>query len=163
MKMIKGLSLFFLLGFTTAVHSQRLAGFEWLEGQWEGEAFGGQVFEYWNSGQGGEMIGTFQMVNKGKSSIIELMVIRKSEDTTEMFFNHFNDDLSRWEDAPIKFGLERLTKNEFIFRNMIEGKTAPRSLKYTFDPGKNSLVVVVEEWEKTSAGYESFSVIYQKK
>ncbi len=162
MNLLRTLPLFILLFLSNSIVAQSFQDMDWLRGQWEGEAFGGKVFENWAGPYGDEMTGTFQLVSEDKTSILEFMVIRLGADTMEFFFNHFNSDLQRWEDSPIKMGLLYSRENEFKFINLVEGKTAPRSLKYTYNPEKRSLVVVVEEWEKTSAGYESFSVTYQK-
>ncbi len=140
--------------------AQDLSKFSWLAGEWKGNAFGGEVYENWTSPKADEMLGSFQLIKDGKNTILEFMAIRVAEDTVRMFFNHFNPDLERWEDEPIRFGLEYANEDEFKFLNMKEGETAPRSLKYHFDKTAGKLIVVVEEWEKTTAGYESFSVTY---
>ncbi len=152
----------FSLFFFGSLQSQSLSDLMWLQGNWKGEAFGGVVRESWSPAEGDEMLGTFQLSKDGKNSILEFMAIYSEGDSITFFFNHFDQKLKRWEDEPIKLGMVESSKNHFKVLNFVEGKTAPRSLTYHFDEEKGKLTVVVEEWEKTSAGYESFSISYHK-
>jgi Domain of unknown function (DUF6265) len=156
------ISILFFMGFQFCTMAQDLERYQWLVGTWEGEAFGGKVFEHWGPPAGDEMLGSFQLVKEGKNSVLEFMAIHSGPDTTILYFNHYDPDLKRWEDSPIVLGLEFVDDNEFKFRNFDRGETAPRSLKYRYDKEKDLLIVVVEEWEKTSAGFESFSITYHK-
>ena len=57
---------------SNSAFSQSFQDFEWVLGSWKGEAFGGEIYEDWQSPKGDEMIGIFQLVNGDKNAIIEM-------------------------------------------------------------------------------------------
>jgi hypothetical protein len=75
-----------------------LADLEFLVGRWIGEAFGGTVEEAWNPVIGGEMLGTFRLVQEGAPVFYEIMVLSSEEGRIVMRLKHFNPGLIAWEE-----------------------------------------------------------------
>ncbi|MFT5048781.1 MAG: hypothetical protein ACI8QZ_000168 [Chlamydiales bacterium] len=69
----------------------------WLEGHWSGEGLGGTFDESWMPSEGGAMLGTFRLIQKGEVVFYELITIDDSPEGLVMSLKHFNADLSGWE------------------------------------------------------------------
>jgi hypothetical protein len=75
-----------------------LADLEFLVGRWVGEAFGGTVEETWNPIIGGEMLGTFRLVQEGAPVFYEIMVLSSEEGRIVLRLKHFDPGLIGWEE-----------------------------------------------------------------
>jgi hypothetical protein len=70
----------------------------WLAGRWVGEGFGGQCEETWNPALGGEMVGTFRLLNgDGQVEFYELMTLKPHGDSVVLRLVHFTSELVPWE------------------------------------------------------------------
>jgi hypothetical protein len=75
-----------------------LADMKWLEGRWEGTAFGGRTEEQWSSADGGAMVGWYRLVKDGKPVFYEIMTVVEHEGSLVMRLKHFHADLKGWEE-----------------------------------------------------------------
>lgn len=91
--------------------------FAWVAGHWKGEAFGGIVEELWTPPLGDSMMGSFKLVNEGKTSFYEIEVLREVDDTVILQLKHFHDNLKGWEekDETVDFPLIKLEENKAYF------------------------------------------------
>ena len=95
----------------------KLSDLKWIEGLWEGEAFGGKTQEFWSPPTGGSMMCAFKLVLKGDVKFYEFVTITEEEGTLIMRLKHFHSDLKGWEekDKSVDFKLVKLTKNKVYF------------------------------------------------
>lgn len=91
----------------TYAQSRSNYDYAWLEGRWEGEAFGGTTESIWSPpSEDGTMIGLFRLFNAdGSIGVYQFILL----DETGMRIKHFNSDLVGWE-----------TKDKFITFEMID-------------------------------------------
>lgn len=89
----------------------------WIEGHWQGEAFGGIAEEIWSPPLGNSMMFVFRLVNDGKVSFYESGHIQQVDETIMLQLKHFNGDLKGWEekDQTIDFKLVKLEPNKVYF------------------------------------------------
>ena len=71
---------------------------DFLVGRWTGEAFGGQIEEVWHPAMGGQMIGTFRLIQDGAPAFSEHMLITNPLDGVVLRLKHFNPDMTGWEE-----------------------------------------------------------------
>lgn len=144
--------------------AQDLSQFEWMIGNWETKAFNSEVTESWNETGGNFLVGAFSMSKRGEPILFEFMVIRNdSLGNLELIFNHFDPELNRMDESLLRLPLIEMEEHKAKFQAEKEVAGGPRSLLYRYDPKEDKMHVLVEEWERTSAGYESFSLIYNLK
>ena len=105
-------TLLFVLCFTTFCFAQNtlhyndekgsekasLKDIEWLEGNWQGEAFGGIYEENWSKPFGGSMLFSFKLVVDGKVIFYEMGHIMEKENSLIFQIKHFDSDLKGWEE-----------------------------------------------------------------
>lgn len=72
--------------------------FDWLEGHWVGQGFGGTIDEVWLPARGGTMLGTFRLVVDGADVFYEIFTIDEGPDGHVMRLKHFNPNLDGWEE-----------------------------------------------------------------
>lgn len=116
----------------------KVADMAWVEGKWQGEAFGGEIEEIWSAPDGGSMMGMFRLVDDGKVAFYELMIISEVDKTLVLRLKHFNEDLIGWEekDDSVEFPLVKMTKDKVWFDG------------YTFERTSDDIMtlwVVIEE------------------
>ncbi|MDG2449387.1 MAG: DUF6265 family protein [Saprospiraceae bacterium] len=89
----------------------------WIEGQWKGKAFGGEVEEIWSAPDGGAMMGMFRLINDDQPTFYELMVIREINNSLILQLKHFHKDMKGWEekDKTIDFPLIKMEKDKIWF------------------------------------------------
>ena len=75
-----------------------IADASWLAGRWVGTGFGGAVEENWSPAAGGQMVGHFQLVQNGRPSFYEIMLLDQAAGGLRMRVKHFNADFTAWED-----------------------------------------------------------------
>lgn len=92
---------------TTYAQNKSNYDYSWLEGRWEGEAFGGTTESIWSPpSEDGTMIGLFRLFNAdGSIGVYQFILL----DETGMKIKHFNSDLLGWE-----------TKDKFVTFEMID-------------------------------------------
>ena len=75
-----------------------LSDISWMEGHWEGEAFGGTTEELWGPPLGGSMLFSFKLVVDGEIAFYEIGHIRQLEETLVFELKHIHGDLKGWEE-----------------------------------------------------------------
>ena len=92
----------------------------WLAGAWHGDGLGGQVQETWTAPAGGTMMGSFKLVQEGKPSFYEFLLILPKEDSLVMKLKHFHPDFIGWEEKEdfVTFPLVKVGENEVFFRGL---------------------------------------------
>ncbi|MBM1105501.1 hypothetical protein JQC67_05035 [Aurantibacter crassamenti] len=95
----------------------KLSQISWMEGHWQGEAFGGITEEIWSPPLGGSMMFSFKLVADGKVQFYELGHIRQVDESLVFELKHFNSDLKGWEekDEVQSFKLIKIADNRFYF------------------------------------------------
>ncbi len=100
------------LPFASAVTAEapprvELADLGWLEGCWQGTAFGSPASECWMTAPDGRLTGMFQLVREGRQVFSEIFVLDRFEEGFELRLKHFHPDLRGWEaqDAWVTFPL----------------------------------------------------------
>lgn len=99
----------------------------WIAGNWHGQAFGGEVQEFWAPPMGDSMMCAFKLVVDGKVQFYELCQIREENGTLILRLKHFNGDLKAWEekDETVEFKLVKVEDDAVFF----EGFTIKRISK----------------------------------
>lgn len=94
-----------------------LEAIAWLEGSWQGEAFGGSFEETWNAPSAGTMLGMFKHFAKGKVTFYEIMTITEENKSLIIRLKHFNKDLTGWEEKneTVNFPLVKVQKDAVHF------------------------------------------------
>ncbi|MEQ5792306.1 hypothetical protein J4E06_14660 [Muricauda sp. NFXS6] len=92
----------------------------WIEGHWQGEAFGGIADEIWSSPMGNSMMFVFRMVKDGKVSFYESGHIQQLDDSIILQLKHFDGNMKGWEekDETIDFKLVKLEPNKVYFEGL---------------------------------------------
>ncbi|MFY0592109.1 DUF6265 family protein [Roseivirga sp.] len=108
----------------------KLSDVSWIQGSWEGEAFGGQVQEVWTPPLGDSMMCAFKLVVDDKVLFYELCQIREENGTLILRLKHFNGDLKSWEikDETVDFPLVKIEKNKVYFDGFTIEKMAENQL-----------------------------------
>jgi hypothetical protein len=97
----------------------------WLQGAWEGTAFGGISEELWSEPLAGTMMGVYRSVENSAVKFYEINSIVEVDGSLEMRLKHFNADLTGWEEKAIvrAFPLVRIAEGEIYFDGMTYKKT----------------------------------------
>lgn len=100
-----------------------LADLAWLDGRWSGD-WGPRIAEQtWMAPRAGLMLGTFRVVEDGKTLLLELVTLLQEPDTIELRFRHFTPDLAPWEKADATvLTLESFEPTRFLFVNPVNGQ-----------------------------------------
>ncbi len=104
-----------------------IESFEWIAGNWQGEAMGGSFEESWNLASGGAMMGMFKFVDDGEVNFYEILTIVPSDDSFVLRLKHFDAGLKGWEekDKSIEFPLVSVSPTEAKFEGLVFSKIAP--------------------------------------
>lgn len=115
----------------------------WIQGAWEGEAFGGQVQEVWTPPLGDSMMCAFKLVVDGKVQFYELCQIREENGSLILRLKHFNGDLKSWEEKndTVDFKLVKVGKDIVYFEGFTIEKASENQL--------NMYVMIGEEGKKS--------------
>ncbi len=113
----------------------KLENIAWIAGNWKGEALGGLTEENWSKPSGGSMMATFKLINDGKVTFYEIIIIREVDKTLILQLKHFNNDLKGWEtkDETIDFPLKEITSNKVIFEGMTFEKISDNEMNVYVD------------------------------
>ncbi len=87
--------------------SARIEDLDFLVGRWVGEAFGGTAEEAWTPILGGQMLGTFRLVQDGAPVFSEHMLLAVLDGRPALRLKHFDPQLVGWEekDGFVEFDL----------------------------------------------------------
>lgn len=69
----------------------------WLEGRWEGEAFGGDVTEVYARTSATQMVGLFTLAKAGRPVFHEFVIVEERAGSLLFRIKHFDADFSEWE------------------------------------------------------------------
>jgi hypothetical protein len=102
----------------------------WIAGTWIGGAGDSFIEERWSQPVGGEMIGTFRMLESGEPVFYEFMRLATEPAGVVLQIKHFGADLTAWEDAAetVDFELDQATDNRAVFVSIKDG--LPETLTY---------------------------------
>jgi hypothetical protein len=89
----------------------------WLLGHWKGPGLGGVSEEIWAEPAGGSIMGMYRLVQDGKPSFYEFILLSEENGSLVLKLKHFNPDLTGWEekDGFVTFRLLKLAPNEAYF------------------------------------------------
>ena len=91
----------------------------WIEGYWQGEAFGGIVEEIWSAPRGGSMMFVFRHIADNKVTFYETGAIMETPKGLILKLKHFHGDLKGWEkkEETVDFKFIKLENNTAYFNN----------------------------------------------
>ena len=97
----------------------------WLQGTWEGTAFGGISEEIWSEPLAKTMMGVYRSVENGAVKFYEINSIVETNGSLEMRLKHFHADLKGWEEKDVVrvFPLVKVASGEIFFDGMTYKKT----------------------------------------
>jgi hypothetical protein len=75
-----------------------LSDLAWLEGCWEGTAFGNLAGECWMRAPDGRLTGMFQLIDGERQKFSEIFVIDRFDDGPALRLKHFHANLHGWEE-----------------------------------------------------------------
>ncbi len=103
----------------------------WLQGPWEGEAFGGTFEEVWSAPSAGTMMGMWKLLDDGEVSFYELQLLVEEEGSLTLKVKHFHPDFKAWEDKAeyTTFPLVRLTEEGAFFDGLTFKRQGPDRLQ----------------------------------
>ncbi|MEX0274473.1 MAG: DUF6265 family protein [Flavobacteriaceae bacterium] len=89
----------------------------WMEGHWQGNAFGGITEEIWGPPLGGSMMFVFKHVINGSVNFYEIGHIREIGGTLVFELKHFDGSLKGWEekDEALTFKLVKVDGDRVYF------------------------------------------------
>lgn len=101
----------------TTASGARLNDLDFMVGRWVGEAFGGTVEETWNPLMGGQMLGTFRLVEAGAPIFSEHMLLAVLDGRPVLRLKHFQPDLVGWEEKAgfVEFELLEVEKGRAVY------------------------------------------------
>lgn len=107
--------------------SASLSEIDWLQGHWQGEAFGGITEEMWSPPLGKSMMCAFKLVVNNQVKFYEITTITEENGTLMLRLKHFHNDLKGWEEKDVTqdFRLVKVAQNRIYF----EGFTFERISK----------------------------------
>lgn len=107
-----------------------LASLAWLQGDWRGQAFGGEIQEVWLAPAGGMMHGVFRLEVDGRVRISEYLQIAEEESGVLMRFAHFRPDYSTVEAAGTFLELRLAIAGDGHARFEATGPESPDRIEY---------------------------------
>lgn len=110
-----------------AMPKATLQDVNWLQGAWEGPAFGGISQELWSQPMGHAMMGVYRSIENGEVTFHELMSLVEIGGSLEMRLKHFHGDLTGWEDKDkvFKFPLVKIGDGEVCFDRLTYKREGP--------------------------------------
>lgn len=111
--------------------SADISELSWIEGSWQGEAFGGETEEVWTAPSAGSMMGMFKLISEGEISFYELMTIVEKEGSLLLRIKHFDKDMTGWEekDKSVEFPLVDIKKNAVYFDGLTFKKVSDNEMQ----------------------------------
>ena len=109
-----------------------LADLSWLEGEWNGAWGARMAHQVWSAAHDGTMMGTLQIVEAGKTLVIEVVSISNTPAGVEYRLLHFTSALAPWETSgPAVLTLMSIDSKRFVFENQSSGE--PRRIIFMRD------------------------------
>ncbi len=110
----------------------------WIQGHWQGEAFGGIAKEIWSPPAGASMMFVFRLLHEGNVSFYEIGHIVEKEGTLLMQLKHFDGSLKGWEEKEetVDFKLVSLKEDAVYFEGLTIKRLSENNIKF---------IVLVEE------------------
>ena len=129
-----------------------LSDLTWLEGCWEGTAFGGVAKECWVSGPAGHMTGLFQLENDGELVFTEIMHLGAFENGHGLRVKHFNPDITAWEEKGdfIHFALKETGPDRAVFSGL------------TFELGEDDVLTVKLKMKDDHGEVRTETLVYER-
>ncbi|MCZ6642953.1 MAG: DUF6265 family protein [Gammaproteobacteria bacterium] len=118
------------------------ADFEFLEGNWCGDALGGEVIERWDAPFGDAMTGSMTVVKDEVVTFHEFFVIVREEGRWLLRLKHFGPDMVSWEEREevVQFPLQEVAPLRIRFEGLsferLDEAEGPDNLKVVVDGGK---------------------------
>jgi len=127
----------FFWSFTTQAQNlePKLENIAWISGDWKGKAFGGITEESWSKPSGDSMMAAFKLINNGKVTFYEIIIIREVNNTLLLQLKHFGSDLKGWEtkNETVDFPLISITTNKVSFKGMVFEKISDTEMNVFVD------------------------------
>lgn len=107
-----------------------LTDLAWLEGCWEGTAFGNPASECWMLAPDGRLTGMFQLIDGEHQQFSEIFVLDRFDDGPALRLKHFHPNLHGWEerDQYMSFTLKETSANLARFDGLLYQLEADGSL-----------------------------------
>ena len=119
----------------------------WIQGHWQGEAFGGIVEEVWTPPLGGSMMCAFKLVVNNEVRFYEIVTLSEENGTLMLRLKHFHKDLKGWEekDETVDFPLVKVTPGKMFFDGFTFEKIS--------DDEMNIYVIIEQEGKEREAKF----------
>ncbi len=103
----------------------------WLQGQWEGEGFGGRVEEGYSAPRAGAIVGYFRWTVGDEVKLYELCTIVQEGGTLAYRVKHFDAAFKGWEekDRFHSFAFLRAEEGTLYFDGLTLRRTGPDSME----------------------------------
>ena len=130
-----------------------LQDIDWIQGHWQGEAFGGIVEEVWTPPLGGSMMCAFKLVVNDEVRFYEIVTISEEKETLILRLKHFHKDLKGWEEKneTVDFPLVKVTSGKVFFDGFTFEKISDNEM--------NIYVVIGEEGKEREAKFNYKKVL----
>lgn len=94
-----------------------LSDIDWIQGHWQGVAFGGITEEIWTPPLGNSMMCAFKLVVDNQIQFYEITTITEDNGTLMLRLKHFHKDLKGWEERDVTkdFRLVKITQKRVYF------------------------------------------------
>jgi hypothetical protein len=115
----------------------------WIQGHWQGEAFGGITEEIWSPPMAGTMMFSFRLVSDNQVVFYEFGTISEQDSTLLLQIKHFHPNLHGWEDKDksVDFRLIEIQAERVYFEGFTFEKIGPDEI---------NIYVLMGEGEKTN-------------
>jgi len=130
-----------------------LSDITWLQGHWQGEAFGGIAEEIWSPPAGTSMMFVFRLINNKKISFYEVGHIIEKGGTLLMQLKHFDANLKGWEekDETVDFKLVEFQEDAIYFEGLtIKKISEDRIIFYVLVEEEGSTEEMVFDYHKVN-------------
>lgn len=123
----------------------KLSDLSFIEGHWQGTAFGGPIEALWSAPAGNNMLGSMRMMKDDKVNMYEILVIEQTEQGPAILVKHFKPGLIGQEekDKPDRYNLIELGKERAVFEKVGE----PTRVIYEKRPNQVLAVVLGKQRE----------------
>lgn len=129
----------------TPAAQAKLSDLSFIEGHWQGTAFGGPIEALWSAPTGDNMLGSMRMMKDDKVNLYEILVIEQTPQGPMILVKHFKPGLIGQEekDKPDRYALIELGKERAVFEKVGE----PTRVIYEKRPNQVLAVVLGKQRE----------------
>ncbi len=105
---------------TSAQVKYNFNDFAFLSGEWTGEAFGGNVEEYWSEPSDDVMLGIFKLSEKDTTVFTEFFQLKSINGILQLRLKHFSNNFIGWEEKEdfVIFQFIKLESNKAYFNGL---------------------------------------------